>query len=546
MAKSLRIGMFPSSAAGHSLWVTTLVLGMAVTARGEPRDAQAVARSIDQQIDAKLQAARVKPSPASDDAEFQRRIYLDLTGRLPSLDKVAAFIDSTGPDKRARLIDELLASPEYGQHFARYWAELLIKRDGEVNSKMRPVEFRAWLAKEFNDGKGWDQIVTALLTVEGTGPAGFFFRANKLSGERPSPAKIVGTVGNLFLGIQLQCAQCHDHPFTSEWKHDDFWGMAAFFGRTHYQPFTGSREGKITESDPPPPDPTAKQKKVFQPPVGGKIEIPDPLDAKKTLREVPAKFLGGPAPELTEKGPYRPHFANWLTAPSNPWFARAAINRLWAVFFARGLINPLDDMGPKAVASHPELLNLLTKEFQESGHDYKHLIRAICNSNAYQRTSRTLPDNRDDENFSRMPVKLVQGEVLLKCLDQVLGVEPPVVPTRNKTKEPISVESNAELFDKAIYDEDPSNYTFGAPQLLRLMNAEVPRRSGAVIARLTQDQAEPGKVVERFYLLTLSRRPTADESKELLAFVKQAGEPAKGYAAVLWILLNSAEFVANH
>lgn len=507
-------------------------------------DASGVAKRIDIFVEKKLREVKVTAAPRADDAEFLRRVHLDLTGRLPTLEKAAAFLDGKEPERRAKLIDELLASPEFGNHFARYWTELFVKRDGELNSKMKTTEFRAWLAEQFNKGVGWDKIVTKMLTVDDTSPAGFYLRANRLNGDRPSPAKVVGTSAALFLGTQLQCAECHNHPYTREWKQNDFWGLAAFYGRTRYENVANSktRETRITEEDSPPPDPKAKNKKVVFLPKGGKIDIPDPLDAKKVRATVDAKLLDGSVPKLSETGPHRPHFARWLTDTKNEYFAQAAANRLWAILFARGLVNPLDDLNPKNAPSHPELLALLAEEFRVSGHDVRHVLRSICLSDTYQRTSKRTPTDPEDDNFSRMKVKFLQGEVLLKCLDQVLGVEP-VVATKKK-RDDTSI-GTAELFDTSVYDDNPANYSFGAPQMLRLMNVDVPRRAPAAIARLLQTPAEPAQYLEKLFLQSLARRPTADESKMLLAHVAKAETPARGYEAVVWILLNSAEFVSH-
>ena len=237
------------SAAGACL---ALLLTTTGAAGGEPT----VTACIDQLIDAQLRRDGIPPSPRSDDAEFQRRVYLDLTGRLPPLAKVADFLDSKDPDKRTKLIDDLLASPEYGQHLARYWTELFVKRDGEQNKRLKADAFRAWLADQFNTGRGWDRIVTDTLTVDGEGPAVFVYQANRLSGDRPSPAKMVGATANLFLGVQLQCAECHDHPYAA-WKRTEFWELAAFFGRTRFEKGAEKNSQKVTEAEPPPPDPMA-------------------------------------------------------------------------------------------------------------------------------------------------------------------------------------------------------------------------------------------------------------------------------------------------
>lgn len=509
------------------------------------RDAVVSSKRIDAEIERSIAKKNGSTSALADDAEFVRRVHLDITGRLPTADRVIEFLASANETKRAKLIDDLLASPAYGENFARYWAELLVKRDGELNKNLKMTEFRTWMALEFNKGTGWDQIVARMLTVDDASPATIFLRANRLNGERPSPAKVVGTVGALFMGVQYQCAECHNHPFNDEWTHEGFWSMAAFFGRTRYENIKDSktREVRVTEDDQV-LEPNSKQKKL-KIPVNGEIEIPDPLDAKKIRAIVTAKLMNGEQPPLTEKGPHRPHFAKWLVDSKNPYFARAAVNRTWSIFFAKGFVNPLDDMNAKNPPSHPELLAYLANEFQQSGYDVRHLIRSICNSRAYQRTSRRTADDPDDELFGRRTVQFLHGETLLTALDQVLGVEPPPPPQKGR-KEKSAAPSTADLFDSGVYDDDPSNYSFGAPQLLRLMNTDIPRRAPAAIARLMAAEMTKEQSLDRLYLMTLARRPTNDEARAMLEFIDRAETPAKGFEGVVWVLLNSAEFVSNH
>jgi hypothetical protein len=191
------------------------------------RDPTAVAAAIDRELDRKLAEAKVTPAPAADDAEFLRRAYLDLTGRIPTVAQAVAFLDSKDPDKRRKLIDQLLDSENYGKHFGIIWSDLIVKRD-ENNRLLRPDAFKAWLAEGFNKNRGWNEIVTDLLTAEGSSPPALFFLANR-DMTRVAPNKIIGTTANLFLGVQMQCAECHNHPFVADWKQKDFWAMAAFF-----------------------------------------------------------------------------------------------------------------------------------------------------------------------------------------------------------------------------------------------------------------------------------------------------------------------------
>jgi hypothetical protein len=513
-----------------------------------PAEGAALARRIDEHLARPTADPREPLSPRSDDAEFLRRVVLDVTGRLPTAERSAAFLDDPSPGKRAALVEELLADPGYGRRLAQYWTELFVKRDGESNRRLKPTEFRTWLAARFQEGAGWDRIVARLIAVDEVGPEVFFLQANRASGERPSPAKVVGTVGSLFLGRQLQCAECHDHPYEPAWKHEDFWGLAAFLGRTRFERGAAKGAEGATEADFPPPPPDAKNKKTIVLPTFGTIEIPDPLDAKLVKGTATAKYLGGPAPEITEKGPYRPLFAAWVVSAENPWFDRAAANRLWSVFFARGLVDPLDDMHGKNPGTHPELLALLAREFRDSGCDVRHLVRGICLSDAYQRSSRAVSAEQTVAGYARMPVKFVQGETLLECLDQVLGVEPPsnVKKTKEEKDAEKAVVPNSDLFDTAEYDGPAAHYSFGPPQMLRLMNSELPRRIPSAAARIVAGAESDEARLDRLFLTVLARRPTSDERTALSELVRRSETPQAAAEAVLWILLCSAEFVSNH
>lgn len=515
------------------------------------------ASRIDREIDAALAAARLSASPISSDAEFLRRVYLDLTGRIPSRDRTVAFLDSADPLKRSKLIDELLASPEYGRHFAHLWTDVLVKRDFDTNKNLSTDAFVAWLANRFNQNDGWDRIVTDLVTAEGKEaehPETFFVVANQ-DNNQPSPSKLVGTTANLFLGVPLQCAECHQHPYVKEWGIKDFWGVAAFFGKTKIErdgPMKGNKAtgpATITEAVARPAvrGPMAKGKAVGKAtPPAATIAVPDPTDPKKTIDVVPAKFFEGDKPSLSPSAAYRPALASWLTSSGNRYFATAAVNRLWAHLFARGLVNPIEDMTPTNKASHPELLAALADEFRSSGYDLKHLLRTICNSRAYQRSSRPLPGNReDDELFSKQAVKVMGPRELLDSLAVATGR------TRERDsgsgKRNNAPASGVRFFDTREVDDDPTEYSYGIPQVLRMMNTNLTNSSSDVASRLAKTaNGDHGKVIEEIYLTALSRRPRADELQKMTAYVQRQSDPVKGYAGVFWALLNSAEFVSNH
>jgi hypothetical protein len=258
-----------------------------------------------------------------------------------------------------------------------------------------------------------------------------------------------------------------------------------------------------------------------------------------------AKFFLGEEPKLDDKVTYRKPFVAWLTAPENKYFARAAVNRMWAHFFAKGFVNPIEDMRDDNPASHPELLNTLAKEFSDSGYDLKHLIRCITLSKAYQRTSQPLPKN-DPALFSHMAVKVMNAEVLYDSLCIALGEDrlqmggPPI---RDKTI--TERDRFVEFFSTRGQDDEATEFSFGVPQFLRLMNSAQFNKGGAIVGRLANEGTPPEKVIEGLFLATLSRRPTDAELKRMSAYVARQADARAAYNGVLWILVNSAEFVCN-
>jgi ferric-dicitrate binding protein FerR (iron transport regulator) len=524
-----------------------------------PRDSAPTAALIDAEIERHLAAVKVSSSPLADDATFLRRVSLDLTGRIPTYSRTLAFLESKDPDKRNKLVDELLESRGYGQHLATIWRNLIVPRnDGSAKGATRDT-FSDWLAEQFNDDRGWDAIVRDMLLAEGPikdTPQSAFLMAN---GEefRPKANVIAGSVARLFWGVNLRCAECHNHPFAN-WKQDDFWGTAAFFGKLQFTGFKNGASPALVESDAIPV--AVKGKKGNQDaaiPRGSAIEIP--ADAGKAAgRIVKARFLRGDEPALDEKEPFRPAFAAWATAADNPWFARAAVNRTWAHFFGRGLINPLDatDTG---TPSHPELLRRLASEFVSSGFDLKHLARCIVNSKSYQRGSEPIPGNEaDTAGFSRMSVKVLTPEVIFDSLAIVCVGDKNFVPAKAGVKGTKSAgkgtksytmpeQSRAQFarFFRTGEDADPTEYTQGIPQLLRLMNGPMLNGEAAVIDRLIASEVTREEAITTLYLTTLSRRPRESEIKLLSEYLSRREDAREGYTGALWILLNSSEFALN-
>jgi hypothetical protein len=297
-----------------------------------------------------------------------------------------AFLDSKAPDRRAKLIDALLAVPQFGEQLGRTWrdwicpAELPSDGNGGQQPHKEARNFGKWLGVRFAAGDTWDRIARDILSVDGeikNKPQVIFF-ALVGEGGKPSAGGSARAVGSLFMGVQLQCAQCHDDPYRP-WAQKEFWALAAFFRKT-----TGDFN-KITEG------PASASGKG-----SAQITIP-PSAFKNAGTSVPAAFLGG-KPFLAEKNDaLRPPFVDWLTAKDNPYFARSFVNRTWFYFFSRGIVHPVDDFRELNPPSHPGLLKLLTNEFTASGLDVKHLIRCVCNSQAYQRTSRVPPGTSEQK-----------------------------------------------------------------------------------------------------------------------------------------------------
>jgi hypothetical protein len=488
------------------------------------KDPAALAKVIDAGVARKLAEAKLSASGLCSDEEFLRRAYLDITGVIPTAEKAKAFLDDRSPDKRAKLLDELLADPNYGRRMADIWTAKLFPRESNNRFVLKEPLYK-WLEEQFNKNTAWDQFVTSLVTATGTvaeNPATTYFVANR------AVDKLTDTTAQHFLGIQLQCAQCHNHPFTS-WKQTEYWGMAAFYSKVRSGNPKNPKKGDNSQIGVTEGNVKTKQKDFFP----------------ESAKNVPPKFLGGDAPGLGDADPYRPALAKWMTAPDNPFFARAMVNRTWAHLFGRGFVHPVDDMMPENEPSHPELLDALARHVATTGgFDLKYLIKAICLSDAYQRSSKPSGDNKDDKAlFSHMAVKVLSPEQLYDSLAQVTGAargDNERVKGGKKGGRVGGREQFVTFFLAGAESTSPIDYEAGIPQALKLMNSPVANNPAAVRA-ITGPQAKPEEAIERIYLTALSRRPTAEEMKSLTAYVGRVGANT-AYGDILWAVLNSSEF----
>jgi hypothetical protein len=493
-----------------------------------PTDPADTAKLIDDHIAAKLAAEGVTPSPKATDAEFLRRAYLDLTGVIPTAAQARAFLDDTDPAKRSRLIDALLASPNYGRHLADIWQAKLLPRDSD-NRFIDRRPMIDWLAEQFNKNTPWDRMVREIIVATGKqddNPAVTYYLTNR------SVDKLTDSVTQHFLGIRLGCAQCHNHPFTT-WKQTEYWGMAAFFSKV--QPDRGIRPAKADASYSP-----------------GVRELPVKSRAKdffpESAKSVPAKYLGGDTPKMSSSEAYRPHLANWLTAADNPYFARAMVNRTWAQLFGRGFVNPVDDLHDDNEPSHPELLDALARRFAAGGFDLKALTKAICLSDAYGRSSKPTAGNEkaDAALFARMRMKVMSPEQLYDSLNQVtgqsaaaggmlakkgIGAAPGLVLTPR--------DRFVQFYLAGAEETNPTEYDAGIPQALKMMNSRL--AGGPQAARQFVKAGNPAAAVEELYLTTLSRRPTAAELDRVKKYAA-GGSAGEALGDLLWALVNSSEF----
>ena len=486
---------------------------------------------IDQLVHAKLKKLRVEPSGTCSDEVFARRVYLDITGLLPTPDEYARFAVSKLPNKRELLVEELLDRKEFAELWVLKWAELLqIRSDNNANvSPKAMLLYFNWLQDKIARNVPTDEWVKELLGANGgtfKNPATNYYQLER------NALKVTENVAQVFMGMRVQCAQCHNHPF-DRWTMDDYYGFAAFF----------TQVGRKNTDDP-------RELVVFN---AGGGETKHPV----TGQPLPPKFLGGAVADVAGKD-RRVVLADWLASPSNPYFAKNLANLVWAHFFGVGIVNEVDDVRVSNPASNQELLDELGKRFTTYKYDFKKLVKDICTSRAYQRDTRPTATNEGDtRNFARGPIRRIRAETMLDVISQV---------TESKQKFP-----GLPLGARAVQIADgrTSTYfltTFGRPtretvcscevrleptlgQSLHLMNGDTVAAKvaqGNVVGKFLQEKKSPAWVVEELFVRCLSRPPRADELAKLLAAVDANPNKRQALEDVFWAVLNSREFLFNH
>ncbi len=487
---------------------------------------------IDHLVHEKLHKLRILPSDLCDDPTFLRRASLDIIGLLPEDEVSARFLADPAPDKRARLVDELLGRKEFIEMWVMKWAELLQIRTNATNqvSYKSTLLYYNWLKERLAKNVPFNQIVQELLGSTGgtfTNPATNYYQIER------DTLKVAENVAQVFMGMRLQCAQCHNHPF-DRWTMDDYYGFAAFFSQIGRKPAEDPRETVVYDSR------------------SGEV------NHLVTKQPTKPKFLGGIVPEKPAED-RRKILVQWLASPENPFFAKNLSNIIWSHFFGVGIIQPVDDVRVSNPASNPELLDALGKRFTEYQYDFKRLVRDICNSRSYQLSTQLNDSNRSDQrNFSHALLRRQRAEVMLDTLTQVTQ-------TQNKFD---GLPQGARAVQ--IADGNVSNYflrTFGRAerasvcscevkmdpnlgQALHLMNGDVTSQrigEGKLVSSLLEQKKTPTEIVNLLYQRSFTRTPTEVELKPVLEAI--AATPADALPILedlFWALLNSKEFMFNH
>jgi hypothetical protein len=483
---------------------------------------------IDQLVQQKLVKLRLGPADRCSDETFLRRAYVDVIGQLPTSEEVRAFLADDREEKRAAVVDVLLQRPEFPDVWAMAWAEVLRIEPQQLEQKGVHI-FTRWLREALRDGAPMDEVVRRMLTAKGSA-----FRVPEVNYWATSrdPKVLAENAAQTFLGIRLQCAQCHNHPF-ERWRMDDYYGFAAFFAQV------GRKNGD-----------TPRESIVFDRSSG---EIRN----ERTKQTAAPRFLGGAAPEIAGNVDRRAVLAAWLTSPKNPWFARNIANRVWARFFGRGLVHPVDDVRVSNPPSHPMLHRRLGEKLAASGFDVRALIREICASSTYQAAQH--PDAPPPATFAGMTPRRLSAEQLLDAIGSVTGVPTkfrgvPLGQSAVQVVDPDGGNRFLDLFGRPGRDsvctcerrEEPT-----LNQVLHLINgatieAKV-RSDKSRLARLLADKTAPAAVLDELFLTAYGRPPRSEERERVLRSVAEAGDDARGaWEDVLWAIFNSTEFLFQH
>jgi hypothetical protein len=496
------------------------------------------AGEIDKLLAKDLQRDNIQPAPLTTDEQFIRRVTLDLTGELPMPADVKDFLADRNPNKRAKLIDKLLASDEYARHWARYWKDVIGTRATDPRAQFTARPFEEWLTEQFKNNHKWDQIARAMITAEGAARydepeknGAVYFLASHRGADAANER--AAETARVFLGIQIQCAQCHDHPF-DQWKRVQFHELAAYYSRLGEQLV---RDGQ-----------RAVGWRLTSRPFG-EHEMPSKEDPKKTLLTHP-RFLDGKSPgnNLADQE-RRKALADAIVNTNNYWFAAAYVNRIWGQLTGQAFYMPIDDMGPKKEVVFPEILTRLTGSFRASHYDIKVLFRDIMNSQAYQRQIRLSESADQHLHFASAYPTRLSANALWQSLVNVLGNMGG--PPARRPPGPFGAAFTLEGFFKQEFGFDASlkadEVEGSVTQALLMMNnpqinQRVQAKGTNLLARILSAYPHDNDALQMVYLRTLARKPTDREVEKCRAYIAKIGNRTEAFEDILWSLLNSTEF----
>jgi hypothetical protein len=489
---------------------------------------------VDELVYKKLRALGLPSSPICDDTTFLRRVTIDVAGRLPTVEETEQFLADQSASKQDNAINRLLDSADYADYFANKWSAILRNKRRQDIEKNSTFSFHEWIRQSLYENKPYDQFVRELLTASGTPgqnpPVGWYREVKDSSAQLEDTAQ-------LFLGLRIQCARCHHHPF-EKWSQQDYYGFAAFFSQV------GRKKGLVQNED-----------RIYH--RRGVATAQNP----KTGQNVKPTGLGSQPMDLPADRDPRQSMADWMGAKDNPFFSRSLVNRYWKHFFGRGLVDPEDDMRVTNPASNPELLDWLASDFVEHGFDLKHLVRTICSSTTYQLSAEPNDWNQDDkQNFSRYYPKRLNAEVLLDAIDQVTGTQTSFTGVPAGTRAVQLPDTGFNSYFLTVFGrpegssacECERSSEANLAQSLHLLNSseiqgKLTSASGSA-ARLAGDNSRSHEAkIRELYLLAFSRVPSADEMTIALAHIqKNEKDPKRAYEDIVWALVNTKEFLFNH
>jgi hypothetical protein len=543
-----------SSRCGSFWFAVGLFVGIgAVAAANASPNARQTAEQVDTLLADEVFKSDTRLAPRVDDATFLRRVWLDIVGDIPTPEHVTAFLLDPAADKRERVVRELLDDPQYGQNWARYWRDVILLRRLEDRAAVVSNALVTDLTEKFNQNEPWDKIAAEFITATGDAKENGAVAIQLAQDGRTE--ETAAEMSRIFLGIQIQCCQCHDHPYDS-WKREQFHEFAAFFPRIAVRPVLSptKRTLEVVADDRPErrqrPNADAEGRR-------GQPEhfMPDLENPAAVGRRMQPKFFltSAELPFGTNDAQRRGAAARWMT--ENSWFATAFVNRLWAELVGEGFYEPIDDIGPERLASAPKSVELLSRRFADSGHDVKWLFRAICATEAYQRESRPRRES-DGTPFAANIAQPLRSDQLYNALLTAAEVDE-TEQSINRRNRPQMMQMYGPMATvrgqfEAAFGYDPSDpretVTSSIPQALAMMNgvrinlAVRAVDDETILGRLLSEIDDDGALIDELYLRALSREPTDEERELTLKFCRTVKNRAAAFEDLFWALLNSSEF----